>query len=114
MKLTKKQELFLVAFKKHATNISKACESVGIARNTHYEWKSTNSTYKEQIEDIEESMIDFGESMLYKNMKEGKESSILFFLKTRGKKRGFVEKTELEVHGDGIVNKIEIEVIKKK
>ena len=98
--LTPKQKLFLKAFKKHATNISRACEIVGIARKTHYEWKSRNVTYKEEIEAIEEAMIDFAEGMLYKNMKDGKESSILFFLKTRGKKRGYIEKQEIEHQGE--------------
>jgi len=109
--LTTKQKLFIKAFEKHATNISRACTVVGIERSTHYSWLSRNATYKEKIVAIEESMIDFAEGMLYKNMKEGKESSILFFLKTRGKKRGYTEKTEIELTGDGLVNKIQIEFI---
>ena len=113
MELTKKQILFLEAFEKHATNISRACKVVEINRQTHYDWKSRNPTYKESIEAIEESMIDFAESMLYKNMKDGKESSILFFLKTRGKSRGYIEKQELDISGDPLINKIEIEVVKK-
>ena len=96
-KLTTKQKLFLKAFEKHATNISRACKIVGIERSTHYSWLSRNTTYKEKIEAIEESMIDFAEGMLYKNMKDGKESSILFFLKTRGKSRGYIEKQELDI-----------------
>jgi hypothetical protein len=94
-RLTKKQNRFLEAFEKHATNISRACKSVGIERQTHYDWKSRNLTYKAKIEAIEESMIDFAESVLYKNMKDGKEQSILFFLKTRGRKRGYIEKQEI-------------------
>ncbi len=101
--LTVKQKLFIKAFEKHATNISRACDVVGIDRSTHYTWLSRNSTYKEKIQAIEEGMIDFAEGMLYKNMKEGKESSILFFLKTRGKKRGYTEKTEIDM-----IAKIEI------
>jgi len=97
MKLTKKQILFLEAFEKHATNISRACKVVNIDRGTHYNWFSTNSTYKEKIEAIQESMIDFAESMLYKNMKSGKESSILFFLKTRGRDRGYIEKQDINM-----------------
>ena len=115
MKLTKKQTLFLEAFKKHATNATKACEAVGIARQTYYDWQLTNLTFKEECEAIHESMIDFAESMLYKNMKNGKESSVLFFLKTRGRKRGYVEKQELELTGDiRTDNKWTIEFIEAK
>ncbi len=110
-KLTKRQKQFLEAFEKNATNVSRACKSVGIERQTHYDWKSRNLTYKAKVEAIEESMIDFAEGMLYKNMKDGKESSILFFLKTRGRSRGYVERQEIEHSGDALITKIEIEVV---
>ena len=95
-RLSKKQRVFLEAFEKQATNISRACNTAGISRQTYYDW-FTNLTFKERAEEIQEAMIDFAEGMLYSNMKKGKESSILFFLKTRGKSRGYVEKTELSV-----------------
>ena len=107
--LTTKQKQFLKAFEKHATNISKACKVVGIERQTHYDWKSRNLTYKEKVAAIEESMIDFAEGRLYQNIKDGKEQSILFFLKTRGKSRGYVEKQELQVEAN-ISGKEEIKV----
>ena len=113
-KLTDKQKLFLKAFRKHATNATKACEAVGIDRSTYYNWQSTNPTFKQGCSDVHESMIDFAESMLYKNIKDCKESSINFFLKTRGKSRGYVEKQELDISGDNLINKIEIEVVTKK
>lgn len=111
-KLTIKQKKFIEAFEKQATNISRACKKIGIDRQTHYNWYSANSTYKRKIDEISESMIDFAESMLYKNMKDGKESSILFFLKTRGKSRGYVEKTEVEHSGE--VTNIKVEFIGAK
>ena len=109
--LSKKQKLFLEAFRKHATNATKACEAVNIDRSTYYNWNSTNPTFKRGCEDAHESMIDFAESALYRNIKDGKESSINFYLKTRGKKRGYVERQEIEYSGDGLVSKIEIEII---
>ena len=111
MSLSSRQKIFVKAYKKHATNISRACEVADIHRTTHHRWYANNTTYKEQIDAISESMIDFAEGMLYKNMKDGKEQSILFFLKTRGKKRGYVEKQEIELSGNTTVNKIEIEFV---
>ncbi len=108
--LTVKQKLFVKAFEKQSTNVSRTCKIVGIERSTHYNWMSSNATYKEKIKNIEESMIDFAEGMLYKNMKAGKESSILFFLKTRGRARGYVERQEIEHIGE--VEKIKVEFIK--
>ena len=40
--------------------------------------------------------LDFAESALHNNIREGKETSTIFFLKTRGKKRGYIEKTEVD------------------
>lgn len=95
-RLTAKQKNFIEAYKKQATNVSRACESVKISRQTYYDWL-TNLTFKEEIEHISEGMIDFAESMLYSNIKKGKESSILFFLKTRGRSRGYIEKKEIDM-----------------
>ena len=109
-RLSDKQKAFLETFEKSATNVSTACKKAGITRKTYYRWMNTNDTLKERVEDIRESMIDFAESMLYKNMKAGKETSTLFFLKTRGKSRGYVEKQEIEMNAN--VNMTSDEVTK--
>lgn len=96
-RLTKRQKDFVEAYRKQASNISRACEKVGINRSTYHRWYKTNATLKEAVDEINESMIDFAESMLYKNMKIGKETSIIFYLKTRGKSRGYVEKQEIDL-----------------
>ena len=109
--LTKKQKTFLAMLESNAVNISRACKKMGIRRQTHYDWIEANLTYKEAVDDLNESMIDFAEGMLYKNMKEGKESSILFFLKTRGKSRGYIERSELDISGDGLINEVNIKFV---
>ena len=35
--------------------------------------------------------------MLIKNIREGKTAEIIFYLKTKGKKRGYVERSEIEI-----------------
>lgn len=95
-KLTQKQINFLKALRDSATNISTACEAVGISRQTYYDWL-TNLTFKERVDHLKEGMIDLAESALYMNIKEGKESSVIFFLKTRGRSRGYTEKKEIDL-----------------
>ena len=111
--LTKKQKQYLEILKNKAGNISVACEKSGIQRQTHYDWMNTNLTLKKAVEDIHESLLDFAESKLMSNIKDGKETSLIFYLKTRGKSRGYIERQELDVSGDPLINKIEIEVVKK-
>lgn len=47
------------------------------------------------ITDARESMIDTAESMLYKQIGEGNTTAIIFFLKTQGRQRGYIERQEL-------------------
>ncbi len=88
--------------------MSKACEIVGIDRKTHYNYYNSDPEYKEQVDSIADVAIDFVESKLYEKIKGvsiGKETkdglqvydvppsdtAIIFYLKTKGKKRGYVE-----------------------
>jgi transposase-like protein len=89
---------FVELFTSNACNVSECCKKVGISRNTFYEWKKYDKSFAERIKEAEEGLIDFAESMLYKGIKEGKTTEIIFFLKTKGKSRGYVEKTEYEVN----------------
>jgi hypothetical protein len=50
--------------------------------------------------DIQESAVDFAESSLHQQIKDKVPSSTIFYLKTKGKHRGYVEKQEIEVNDD--------------
>lgn len=105
----KDKEKFLEVFENNTANISAACAAAGIARSTFYLWMKEDPDFKDQAEAIQESMIDLAESKLLENIKSNKETSIIFYLKTKGKSRGYVEKQIIEQ--DGFPNKIEIEII---
>ena len=87
----------LVALEASLGIVSTACREVGIARQTHYRWLDEDKEYKEAVEDISEMAIDVAESSLHKLIKAGDTTAIIFYLKTKGKKRGFVEKSELDL-----------------
>lgn len=93
-RLTKKQEQVLSAYENSLGNVSAAVKASNIHRSTFYAWKKENPLFAEEVEAVDESMLDFAETMLKKNIREGKESSIFFFLKTKGKKRGYIETQE--------------------
>ena len=50
------------------------------------------------IEDERERILDLAESKLLTNIRLGKEVSILFCLKCLGKKRGWIEKNQIDVN----------------
>jgi hypothetical protein len=73
-----------------------ACKETEITRTTHYEWYKTDEEYRQAVDGMEDIVLDFAESKLHGNINKGKETSTIFYLKTKGKKRGYVEKTEIE------------------
>lgn len=79
--------------------VTQACKAVGIARSTHYEWFNSDPEYKTAVEAIADIALDFAESQLHKQIQNGEVSSTIFYLKTKGKKRGYIEKTETELTG---------------
>jgi predicted DNA-binding transcriptional regulator AlpA len=104
--LKKEQLIFLEAFEKNAALIQQTCKKVGIDRGTFYNWKKDNEEFAKKVEDIEEGLIDFAESKLYENIKAGESAAIFFFLKCKAKKRGYVERQEVEHSGtiDTVIN----------
>ncbi|MFA4990599.1 MAG: hypothetical protein WC579_01645 [Candidatus Paceibacterota bacterium] len=86
-----KKRKMLEALEKSFGVVTTACNSSNIPRKTHYNWLKTDEKYRQAVEEINEGAIDFVESQLYKLVENGNVTAIIFFLKTRGKKRGYVE-----------------------
>lgn len=88
--------------------VSTACKMVGIARWTHYRWMEEDAEYKKQCADIDNMTLDFAESQLHKQIAEGNTSATIFFLKTKGKKRGYIERVELDNGEDNNTFRVEV------
>lgn len=96
-RLTKSQKQLIQAYENSLGNVSVAVRACNLSRETFYRWKRENPLFAEKIEEIDEASIDFAETMLKKNIRDGKESSIFFYLKTKGKSRGYIETVENEI-----------------
>jgi len=83
------------ALEKSLGIVTTACKSVGISRETHYRWLREDEQYKDAVDDISDVALDFAESQLHKQIQKGEVTSTIFYLKTKGKKRGYIEKSEL-------------------
>ena len=70
-------------------NVSQACKKVKIDRTTHYQYCRTDEAYKLAVEDIQEMAVDYVESKLMKQISLDKETSIIFYLKTKARHRGY-------------------------
>lgn len=70
-------------------------------RTTHYKWIREDNEYRANIDDIDYEVVDFGKSALFKKVEEGDTASIIFLMKTKGAKAGFVEQRHLDVTSQG-------------
>jgi len=76
--------------------VTTACSQVGVSRESHYRWIREDANYKESVESLTDVAIDVVESKLYELIKQGNVTSVIFYLKTKGRKRGYSEHHELE------------------
>ena len=90
------KKAMVAAMEKALGVVTTACKTVGISRQTHYNWLN-DPDYAAAIEDVSEVAVDFAESHLHKLIKDGNPAATIFFLKTKGKGRGYVERQEIAV-----------------
>ena len=91
-----KKTAFLAKMRATLGNITASCKEAEIDRKTYYNWLEADPDFKQAVEDINEESVDFAESSLKQQIKDGDTTATIFYLKTKGKKRGYVEKTETE------------------
>jgi hypothetical protein len=103
------KKAMLEALEKSLGIVTTACLNVGIARETHYHWMKEDEQYAANVLSIDDMTIDFAESHLHKQIKGGNPTSTIFYLKTKGKKRGYVERTE--IHQETTIKSLDINII---
>ena len=96
---TKKQ--LLVALEKSLGVVTTACKEVDISRTTYYDYYNNDAEFRKAVNDISNIALDFTESKLFKQIDGGNMTGIIFYLKTKGKKRGYVERQEISGPDEG-------------
>lgn len=105
--------------------VTDACRKAGVGRTTFYDWLKNDPEFKAAVEDIQETAIDFVEGKLFEKINgvtvrkgtsdQGEDITydlppsdvaITFYLKTKAKKRGYVEKQIIEHEGSLIPIKL--------
>tara|TARA_Y100000401_G_scaffold32952_1_gene24340 strand:- start:1833 stop:2183 length:351 start_codon:yes stop_codon:yes gene_type:complete len=92
-----KKEAMLQALENSLGVVTVACKSANIPRSTYYKWLKEDKEFADQVKEIENIALDFAESQLHSQIKNGNTPATIFYLKTKGKKRGYIEKQELDL-----------------
>lgn len=79
--------------------VTSACKKAGVGRTTFYQWLKDDADFAQQVADIENVALDFAESQLHKQIQDGSAAATIFYLKTKGKKRGYIERQEIAHEG---------------
>jgi hypothetical protein len=107
-----KKESILKALEKSLGIVTVACKKTEIPRSTFYKWLNEDEDFAREVKDIENIALDFAESQLHKQIGNNNTTATIFYLKTKGKKRGYIERQEI-TGADGIPNNFQIEIIDK-
>ena len=76
--------------------VTTACKTAGCSRETFYKYCREDEEFKTKVEDISNITLDFAESQLHKQIMDGNTTATIFYLKTKGKNRGYVERSEVQ------------------
>jgi DNA-binding Lrp family transcriptional regulator len=91
------------ALEKNAGVITAAAESLGMDRASLSRRINKSEKLKTACEEISESMVDLAEGKLLLALRNGNMTAIIFYLKTKGKARGYIERSEFTGAGGGPV-----------
>lgn len=94
MKMEERKTRFLEALGRSGGVVAEACIATGIGRSTYYRWYADDCDFREAVDDIAETQIDFVESKLLRAINNGDVTATIFYLKTKGKKRGYSDKAQ--------------------
>ncbi|CAB5187181.1 hypothetical protein UFOVP163_13 [uncultured Caudovirales phage] len=94
--MTRQQSDFLVSLEKSLGIITAAIEATGVSRAKYISWLNVDEEFSKRVDLIMEKQIDFVESKLLEKINKGDTTAITFYLKTKGKDRGYTEKQIME------------------
>ena len=108
-----KKESLLKALEQSLGVVTVACKNADIPRSTYYKWLNEDKDFAQQVEDIANIAVDFAETKLHEQIQNGNTTATIFYLKTKGKQRGYVERQEI-TGAEGMPTNFQIEIIGSK
>lgn len=96
------KKLLLQSLEKNLGIVTPACKEIGLSRDRFYVYYNEDEEFKKAVDDIQNIQLDFVENQLFKKIQEGSEKSILFYMRFRGKKRGYNDSVDITTGGQNL------------
>lgn len=87
-----RQNCMLAALGKHFGIVQRAAKAAGIEAEEHYHWLKADEQYKKAVHKAFEQVTDTVEGKLFDLIEKGNITAVIFYLKTRGKNRGYAQR----------------------
>ena len=94
-------EQLITAIKKNAGVVAEIVKTlrreygIEISRDAIYKRKEANANIAAAFEDAEAEILDIAENKLIKSIKKGELKAVMFYLRLKGKNRGYSERQEI-------------------
>lgn len=98
-KIQQHKKALLEALEKSLGVVTTACKTVGVDRGMFYRYYNEDAAFKTAVDELDNVALDFAESQLHRNIQKGDTTATIFYLKTKGKRRGYIERMETEHSG---------------
>ena len=85
--LSEKKKDFIVLFEAKSCNVHHTCKALKMSKSSYYDWLHSDPLFEAAIKDAYDGQIEIVESQLFKNILQGKETSLMFFLQNRAPER---------------------------
>lgn len=105
--MTDAENKFIKELKDNRGIVGAACRSLGISRTTYYRWKKKHQDFAEAADTEISAQVDYVEDRLLDLIDEGETAAIIFYMKTKGRDRGYGEKYVPEVEHEEPARKID-------
>ncbi len=94
----------LKVLRKNFGNVTLTCDAIGISRFEVYKWRKDDPEFNNAVEEINEVSLDMVEGVMMKAiLEDGNARLIMFYLNSKGKKRGYGLKNESDGDKSGAV-----------
>lgn len=90
-RVAENKKLLIEALDAYHGVVTDALRATGVSPTCYYGYLGNDPEFARAVEDVKEQAIDFVETQLFKQIEGGNHISTIFYLKTRGKKRGYTE-----------------------
>ena len=94
------KEKVLKLLEKNYGIVTPNCKEAGISRDCFYRWKQEDPDFKRRVDEIDDITLDFVEKKLLDKIASGHDKAIMFYMRYKARKRGYIDSSRTELSGD--------------